>query len=79
MKYNFVELDGKSPATQRFTFVIDPAWNVQKLRLAVFVQDMPTGVVYQAVDLRWHKTQTTGAPASGGSGSAKDQAFSGVV
>ena len=50
-KYEFTELDGKSAATQRFPFVIDPHWNRQQLRLAVFVQDKRTGVVYQAADL----------------------------
>ena len=44
-KYEFIELDGKSPATQTFSFVIEPTWNQQNLRLAVFVQDKRTGVV----------------------------------
>ena len=26
-KFEYVELDGKSPTTQRFTFVADPGWN----------------------------------------------------
>ncbi len=29
-KYEFIELDGKSPATQRFPFVIEPTWNRQE-------------------------------------------------
>ena len=61
-KYEFTELDGKSAATQRFPFVIDPHWNRQQLRLAVFVQDKRTGVVYQAADLPWRSTPTA-APA----------------
>ena len=62
-KYEFTELDGKSAATQRFPFVIDPHWNRQQLRLAVFVQDKRTGVVYQAADLPWRSTPTAAAPA----------------
>ena len=52
-KYDFIELDGKSPTTQRFSFAIEPTWNRQNLRLAVFVQDKRTGVVHQATDLAW--------------------------
>jgi hypothetical protein len=52
-KYENIELDGKSPVTQRFSFEIKPAWNRQKLRLAVFVQDKRTGVVHQAADFPW--------------------------
>ena len=62
-KYEFTELDGKSAATQRFPFVIDPHWNRQQLRLAVFVQGKRTGVVYQAADLPWRSTPTAAAPA----------------
>ena len=57
-KYEFIELDGKSPATQRFPFAIEPTWNRQNLRLAVFVQDKRTGVVHQATDLPWRSTPT---------------------
>ncbi len=56
-KYEFVELDGKSPVTQRFSFSAQPAWNQQRLRLAVFVQDKRSGVVHQAVDLPWRSTR----------------------
>ena len=63
-KYEFIELDGKSPATQRFPFAIEPAWNRQNLRLAVFVQDKRTGVVHQAIDLPWRSSPTTAAPAA---------------
>jgi hypothetical protein len=62
-KYEFVELDGKSPATQRFPFAIDSTWNRQNLRLAVFVQDKRTGVVHQATDLPWRPTSTAATPA----------------
>jgi hypothetical protein len=55
-KYEFVELDGKTPATQQFPFVIDPTWKREKLRLAVFVQDKRTGVVHQAADFPWRPT-----------------------
>src|SRR5262249_27216124 len=51
--YAFIELDGKSPATQRFSFAIEPAWDRRNLRLAVFVQDKRTCVVHQAEDLPW--------------------------
>jgi hypothetical protein len=57
-KCEFIELDGKSPATQRFPFAIEPGWNRQKLRLAVFVQDKRTGLVHQATDLPWQSTLT---------------------
>jgi hypothetical protein len=55
-RYEFIELDGKSTATQQFRFAIEPAWNRQKLRLAVFVQDKRTGAVHQAADLPWRST-----------------------
>jgi hypothetical protein len=57
-KYEFIELDGKSPTTKRFSFKIEPAWNRQNLRLAVFVQDKRTGVIHQATDLAWQSTPT---------------------
>ncbi len=57
-KYEFIELDGKSPATQRFPFTIEPTWNRRNLRLAVFVQDKRTGVVHQATDLPWRPTRS---------------------
>ena len=57
-KYDFIELDGKSPATLRFPFLIEPTWNRRNLRLAVFVQDRRTGVVHQATDLPWRSTST---------------------
>jgi hypothetical protein len=61
-KYEFIELDGKSPATQRFPFAIEPTWDRRNLRLAVFVQDKQTGIVHQATDLPWRSTAT--APTS---------------
>jgi hypothetical protein len=62
-KYEFIELDGKTPITKRFEFVIEPAWNRQNLRLAVFVQDKRTGAVHQATDVRWQSIQ--GAATAG--------------
>jgi hypothetical protein len=62
-KYDFIELDGKSPATLRFPFVIEPTWNRQRLRLAVFVQDKRTGVIHQAADLPWRLTPNTSTSA----------------
>jgi hypothetical protein len=52
-KYGFIELYGQSPATRRFPFAIEPTWDQQNLRLAVFVQDKRSGVVHQATDLPW--------------------------
>lgn len=66
-KYEFIELDGKSPATQRFRFAIEPAWDRSKLRLAVFVQDKRTGAVHQAADFPWRSS----APSSGTSTTGK--------
>jgi hypothetical protein len=63
-KYEFVELDGKTPATQRFPFVIEPTWKREKLRLAVFVQDKRTGVIHQAADLPWRSNSTTATSKS---------------
>ena len=57
-KYETIELDGKSPVTQRFSFEIEPDWNRQKLRLAVFVQDKRTGVIHQAADIPWQVPST---------------------
>ena len=67
-RYEFIELDGKSTATQQFRFAIEPSWKRQKLRLAVFVQDKRTGVVYQATDLPW---RSTAAATSSGTSPAK--------
>jgi hypothetical protein len=63
-KYDFIELEGKSPVTQRFSFVVDPEWNRRKLRLAVFVQDKRTAVVYHADDQPWATTTSPDAPAA---------------
>ncbi len=63
-KYAFIELDGKSPATQSFTFEIEPTWERQNLRLAAFVQDKRTGIVHQATDLPWRSTPTVVSPAA---------------
>jgi hypothetical protein len=63
-KYEFIELDGKSPSTQRFPFAIEPSWNRQNLRLAVFVQDRRAGVVHQAADLPWRSTSTPSMSAT---------------
>lgn len=52
-KYEVIELDGKSPVTQRFRFEIEPTLKRTNLRLAVFVQDQRTGAIHQAVDLPW--------------------------
>ena len=46
--------------TQRFTFSIEPGWNSQNLRLAVFVQDKRTGAVYQAADVPWQSHRPAG-------------------
>ena len=62
-KYEFIELDGKSPKTQRLQFDVGPTWNQKNLRLAVFIQDKRTGEVHQAVDLPWKPTATD-APSS---------------
>ena len=65
-KYEFIELDGKSPATQRFRFATEPAWDRSKLRLAVFVQDKRTGAVHQAADFPWRSTAAaTGKSTTG--------------
>jgi hypothetical protein len=63
-KYAFIELDGKSPAAQRFPFAAEPNWNRQSLRLAVFVQDKRTGVVHQATDRPWRSTTTATTSAT---------------
>ena len=63
-KYEFIELDGKSTATQQFRFAIEPSWKRQKLRLAVFVQDKRTGVVHQAADFPWQSTPTAATSAT---------------
>jgi hypothetical protein len=59
-KYEFIELDGKTPAKQRFPFAIEPTWDRRHLRLALFVQDKRSGAVHQAKDLPWQTTSTTG-------------------
>jgi hypothetical protein len=56
-KFEFIELDGKNPKMQRFSFAIDPDWNQRRLRLAFFVQDRRTGVIHQAADIPWQAAQ----------------------
>ncbi len=63
-KYEFIELNGKSPSTQRFSFEIEPTWKRQNLRLAVFVQDKRTGIIYQATDLPWRSTSPAAPSAT---------------
>jgi hypothetical protein len=63
-RYDFIELDGKSPATKRFSFELEPAWKGRNIRLAVFVQDKRTGVVHQAADLPWRTTQAASSRAA---------------
>ena len=63
-KYAFIELDGKSPSTQRFPFALEPTWKRPNLRLAVFVQDKRTGMVHQAADLPWRSTATATTSAT---------------
>jgi hypothetical protein len=70
-KYEFIELDGQSTATQRFRFAIEPAWNRQNLRLAVFVQDKRTGVIHQATDLPWRSTSAATSSATSPARSAR--------
>ncbi len=53
LQHEFIKLKGESPAAVRFAFELEPASNVEKSRLAVFVQDKQTAVVYQAADLPW--------------------------
>ena len=60
-KYEFIEMDGKTPTVQSFTFNIDPSWNKTKLGLAVFVQDKKTGEVHQSADIPWKSTATKSA------------------
>jgi hypothetical protein len=55
-EYDFIELDGKSPATQKFPILVDASWKREDLRLAVFVQDKKTGLVHQSADLPWKST-----------------------
>jgi hypothetical protein len=63
-KYDFIELDGSSPATKRFSFSIEPGWKRQNLRLAVFVQNKRTGAVYQAADVPWQSDRPAGRAAT---------------
>lgn len=63
-KYDFIELDRKSPSMRRFSFSIEPTWKRQNLRLAVFVQDKRTGVVHQATVLPWKSTPTNALSAT---------------
>ena len=62
-KFEFIELDGKSPTTVRLPLTLDPTWNPRAIRVAIFVQDKKTGAVYQATDLPW--LTDTGAKTQG--------------
>jgi hypothetical protein len=70
-KFEFIELEGNSLATQRFRFEIEPAWNRKKLRLAVFVQDKRTGSVHQAADVPWASTTAVETSATAPPGPAR--------
>jgi hypothetical protein len=60
-RYEFIELEGKSPATKPFPFTIEPTLDRGNLRLAVFVQDKRTGAVHLATDLPWRSNNSTAA------------------
>jgi hypothetical protein len=62
-KYEYIELEGDSATTQEFRFRIAPTWASRNLRLAAFVQDKQTGVVYQAADVPWRSTAAALTPA----------------
>jgi hypothetical protein len=70
-KYEFIELDGNAPSTERFQFEIDPTWNRKNLRLAVFVQDKRRGVVHQAADVPWQSTASGATSATATTSPAK--------
>ena len=55
-KYDFIELDAKTPTVASFSFEIDSTWNRKNTRLAVFVQDKKTGEIHQSADLPWQAT-----------------------
>jgi hypothetical protein len=69
-KYAFIELDGKMPATQKFSFELNRDWMRPNLRLAVFVQEKRTGIVHQAVDLPWRSTPSATTTAASTAGPA---------
>ena len=58
-QYEFIELDAKTPRTQRFSFAIEPVWKRENLHLAVFVQDKKTGSVHQSAYVPWRSTTTS--------------------
>lgn len=61
-KFEFIELKDKTEKALSFAFDRDSSWNVEKLGVAVFVQDKATGVVHQAADLPWRSIP--GSPSS---------------
>ncbi|WP_406694897.1 DUF1223 domain-containing protein [Singulisphaera sp. Ch08] len=52
-KFEFITFKDEAAKALSFTFERDSSWNVEKLGLAVFVQDKATGIVYQAADMPW--------------------------
>ncbi len=64
-KFEFIELDGKKPATQQFSFATEPDWKQRNLWLAVFVQDKQTGVIHQAADVPWRPASASSAETNG--------------
>ena len=52
-RFDFIELNTSDQATRSFDFTVEPTWNKKKLRIAVFVQDKQSAIVYQAADLPW--------------------------
>ncbi|WP_165251485.1 DUF1223 domain-containing protein [Paludisphaera soli] len=63
IEHDDVELKDDLPVAREFTFAIDPSWDRDKLRLAVFAQDKRTAAVHQAVDLPWRSTTDSRAAA----------------
>jgi hypothetical protein len=49
----WVGAGGASKADLAFPLRVDPAWNLDQLDVAVFVQGNQTGVVHQAESLPW--------------------------
>jgi hypothetical protein len=60
----FIEIEGKSPATKPFPYTIEPTLDRGDLRLAAFVQDKRIEAVHQATDLLWRSNTTAATPAT---------------
>jgi hypothetical protein len=52
-QFEFTRPEGSKETTLRFSFRLEPAWDLEKLGVVVFAQDRKSGEVYQSALVPW--------------------------